>query len=156
MLGVGTRLPDPVAVTFYDDPVQLLGSLSSEADQSCPDVTPPDAAPMVFAARDNPSLYHLLRCSLGCYALAFNPKVICRCSKRRACMQSCLHNHAQPRPCQCRVQLLPIFLALNSFGLQDGAFQIVFTDSRPRDWYPISRSFLKLLPAVQRAVPWTL
>lgn len=34
----------------------------------------------------------------------------------------------------CRVQLLPIFLALASFGLQDGAFLIVFTDGRPRDW----------------------
>jgi hypothetical protein len=33
------------------------------------------------------------------------------------------------------VQLLPIFLALASFGLQDGAFQVVFTDNKPRDWY---------------------
>ena len=68
VLGIGTRLPDPVAVTFYDDPVQLLGGLTSEAEQSCPDVTPPDAAPTVFAARDNPSLYHLLRCWLRCDA----------------------------------------------------------------------------------------
>jgi hypothetical protein len=64
VLGVETRLPDPVAVTFYDDPIQLVGvaSWNSEAGGSCPEITPPDDAPTVFAARDNPSLYHLLRC----------------------------------------------------------------------------------------------
>jgi hypothetical protein len=64
VLGVTARLPDPVAVTFYNDPVRLVDdtSLGSSGDQSCPDITPADAAPTVFAARDNPSLYHLLRC----------------------------------------------------------------------------------------------
>ena len=70
VLGISARLPDPVAVTFYDDPIQLVGGAGSEAEQSCPDVTPPDAAPTVFAARDNPSLYHLLRCWLDCRTLA--------------------------------------------------------------------------------------
>lgn len=64
MLGIHERLPAPVAVTFYDDPITLVGSggADSEADQECPDLTPPDGAATVFAARDNPSLYHLLRC----------------------------------------------------------------------------------------------
>lgn len=93
--GTSQRLPDPVAVTFYDDPITLAGgnAPTGHEDKECSDLTPSDGAPTVFAARDNPSLYHLLR-----------------------------------------VQLLPIFLALASFGLQDGTFQLVFTDGRPRDW----------------------
>jgi len=34
----------------------------------------------------------------------------------------------------CRIQLLPIFLALSSFERQHGPFQIVFVDGKPREW----------------------
>mmetsp|Transcript_4049 Transcript_4049/g.11747 ORF Transcript_4049/g.11747 Transcript_4049/m.11747 type:complete len:512 (-) Transcript_4049:554-2089(-) len=33
-----------------------------------------------------------------------------------------------------RIQLLPLFLALQSFGMEGSPFQIVFVDDRPRDW----------------------
>lgn len=61
--GVSQRLPDPVAVTFYDDPIMLVGGNAPTGHEhsECPDLTPPDGVPTVFAARDNPSLYHLLR-----------------------------------------------------------------------------------------------
>lgn len=35
-----------------------------------------------------------------------------------------------------RIQLLPLFLALQSFGMEGSPFQIVFVDDRPRDWCP--------------------
>ncbi len=60
MLDARQRLLDPVAITFYDDPVTLQGQ--KEFDEgNCSDATPAGGGPTVFAARDNPSLYHLLR-----------------------------------------------------------------------------------------------
>ena len=49
-----------------------------------------------------------------------------------------------------RVQLLPLFLALQSFKLEGGRFQIVFVDSRPHDWWPPPPYAPALLPVVHR------
>ena len=117
-------LPDPAAVTFYDDPVTLVGLSASAWGQqqagsetaaaletsveTCVDATPPHGGPTVFAARDNPSLYHLMRCvALPCHTQYSQALASCHAAVDSGAFQlalpsqTCAHHQLLPCPPYC-------------------------------------------------------